>query len=65
MSAAREVSTPALLYTGQTKPVALLMLEYGLSGYFEEAAAIGVLMMVMATLVMLVARRFSARLSRV
>jgi iron(III) transport system permease protein len=65
MSAAREVSTPALLYTGQTEPVALLMLEYGLSGYFEEAAAIGVLMMAMATVVMLVARRVSAHLSRV
>lgn len=65
MSAAREVSTPALLYTGTTEPVALLMLEYGLNGYFEEAAAIGVMMMILVTVVMLVARRLSMRLGHV
>ena len=65
MSAAREVSTPALLYTGTTEPLALLMLEYGINGYFEEAAVIGVMMTVLATVVMLVARRVSQHAARI
>lgn len=62
MSAVREISTPALLYTGTTKPVSLLMLEYGLNGFFERAAAIGVLMTAIVLSLMLLTRRLGLQL---
>jgi iron(III) transport system permease protein len=57
MSAAKEISTPALLYTGTTRPVSLLMLEYGLNGFFERAAALGVLMAAAVMLILFVSTR--------
>jgi iron(III) transport system permease protein len=64
ISAVRDISTPALLYTGSTRPLSLLMLEYGLNGFFERAAAIGVLVAVMVLALMLVARGLGLRLAQ-
>jgi iron(III) transport system permease protein len=62
LSASRDVATPALLYTGSTRPAAILMLEYGLSQEFERAAALGVLLVAFAILVTLGARRLGLNL---
>ncbi|HEX6512648.1 MAG TPA: ABC transporter permease subunit, partial [Chloroflexota bacterium] len=62
LSASRDVATPALLYTGSTRPAAILMLEYGLSQEFERAAAVGVLLVVFAVAVTLGARRLGLNL---
>ncbi len=62
LSASRDVATPALLYNGDTRPAALLMLEYGLSQEFERAAALGVLLVASAAIVTLSARRLGLNL---
>ncbi|HLG73688.1 MAG TPA: iron ABC transporter permease [Chloroflexota bacterium] len=62
LSASRDIATPALLYSDSTRPAAILMLEYGLSQEFERAAALGVLLVLFATVVTLTARRLGLNL---
>jgi iron(III) transport system permease protein len=64
LSASRDVATPALLYNGDTRPAAILMLEYGLSQEFERAAALGVILVAFVTVVTLTARRLGLNLGR-
>ncbi|HEX6510668.1 MAG TPA: iron ABC transporter permease [Chloroflexota bacterium] len=59
-----DISTPALLYSAKSRPLALLMLEYSFSGARERGAAIGVLITGFVVVVLLLARSFGYRLSR-
>jgi iron(III) transport system permease protein len=64
LSALRDISTPVLLYSAQSRPLSILMLEYSFSGEMERGAAIGVLVTVFVMVVTLVARGVGLRLSR-
>jgi iron(III) transport system permease protein len=64
LSAIRDVSTAVLLYSAQSRPLSILMLEYSFSGELERGTAIGVLVTVFVLLVTLVARWLGFRLSR-
>ena len=43
-SALTSISTPVLLYSHQSRPLAILLLEYSFTGELERAAALGLLM---------------------
>ncbi|HLH24779.1 MAG TPA: iron ABC transporter permease [Chloroflexota bacterium] len=64
LSALRDISTPVLLYSAQSRPLSILMLEYSFSGEMERGAAIGVLVTVFVMAVTLVARAVGLRLAR-
>lgn len=64
ISSMREVGTPALLYSFRTRPISILMLEYGIDGQFERAAVIGVLITFFILLIALVARRLGTAIDR-
>jgi iron(III) transport system permease protein len=64
LSAIRDISTPVLLYSAQSRPLSILMLEYSFSGEMERGAAIGVLVTVFVLIVMLAARALGLRLAR-
>jgi iron(III) transport system permease protein len=64
LSAIRDISTPVLLYSAQSRPLSILMLEYSFSGEMERGAAIGVLITVFVMIVTLVSRAVGLRLAR-
>jgi iron(III) transport system permease protein len=64
LSAIRDISTPVLLYSAQSRPLSILMLEYSFSGEMERSAAIGVLVTVFVMVVTLSARAFGLRIAR-
>jgi iron(III) transport system permease protein len=64
LSAIRDISTPVLLYSAQSRPLSILMLEYSFSGEMERSAAIGVLVTVFVLVVTLAARAFGLRVAR-
>jgi iron(III) transport system permease protein len=64
LSALRDISTPVLLYSAQSRPLSILMLEYSFSGEMERGAAIGVLITVFVMVVTLISRAVGLRLSR-
>jgi iron(III) transport system permease protein len=53
-----------LLYNTQSRPLAILLLEYTFTNERERGAAIGVLLAAFVLVVTLVARRVGLRLSR-
>jgi iron(III) transport system permease protein len=53
-----------LLYSAQSRPLSILMLEYSFSGEMERGAAMGVLVTVFVLIVMLAARALGLRLAR-
>ena len=57
------VSTPVLLYTTQSRPLSILLLEYSFTGELERAAALGLLITAMVCVMMLVGRRFGLQLA--
>jgi iron(III) transport system permease protein len=61
ISAARSVSTVALLATTQARPVSLLQLDMMVAGKYESAAVVGVIVVVLTTGVALVARTLGLR----
>ncbi|HEX2261638.1 MAG TPA: iron ABC transporter permease [Candidatus Binatia bacterium] len=63
-SALTSISTPVLLYSHQSRPLAILLLEYSFTGELERAAALGLSMTMIIACMMLVARKFGLRLSR-
>lgn len=57
------ISTPVLLYSHQSRPLAILMLEYSVTGELERGAALGLLITAMICLMMLIGRRLGLQLS--
>ena len=56
------VSTPVLLYSTQSRPLSILLLEYSFTGELERAAALGLLITVMVCIMMLAGKRFGLQL---
>jgi iron(III) transport system permease protein len=63
LSAIRDISTTVLLYSAQSRPLSILMMEYGFSGQMERSAAIGVLVTLFVLGVTLGARALGLRLA--
>jgi ABC-type Fe3+ transport system permease subunit len=63
LSAIRDISTTVLLYSAQSRPLSILMLEYGFSGQMERSAAIGVLVTIFVLGITLGARAIGFRLA--
>jgi len=63
-SALTSISTPVLLYSAQSRPLAILLLEYSFTGELERAAALGLLITAIICMMMLVGRRLGLRLGQ-
>ena len=57
------ISTPVLLYSHQSRPLAILLLEYSVTGELERGAALGLLITAIICLMMLAGRKLGLRLS--
>ncbi len=57
-SALTSISTPVLLYSAQSRPLSILLLEYSFTGELERAAALGLLITTIIVVMILVGRRF-------
>ena len=57
------ISTPVLLYSHQSRPLAILLLEYSVTGELERGAALGLLITAIICVMMLVGRRLGLQLS--
>jgi iron(III) transport system permease protein len=57
-NALTSVSTPVLLYSSRSRPLAILLLEYSFSGEVERAAALGLLITAIVSVIMLFGRKF-------
>jgi iron(III) transport system permease protein len=62
-SALTSISTPVLLYSHQSRPLAILLLEYSVTGELERGAALGLLITAIICLMMLAGRKLGLRLS--
>ncbi|MEX0806115.1 MAG: iron ABC transporter permease [Candidatus Binatia bacterium] len=62
-SALTSISTPVLLYSHQSRPLAILLLEYSFTGELERAAALGLLITVIIGAMMIVGRKLGLRLA--
>ncbi|MGH7767903.1 MAG: ABC transporter permease [Candidatus Binatia bacterium] len=62
-SALTSISTPVLLYSHQSRPLSILLLEYSFTGELERGAALGLLITVIICAMMFVARKFGLELS--
>ena len=57
------ISTPVLLYSHQSRPLAILLLEYSVTGELERGAALGLLITAIICVMMLLGRRLGLQLS--
>jgi len=57
------ISTPVLLYSHQSRPLAILLLEYSVTGELERGAALGLLITAIICVMMLIGRRLGLQLS--
>jgi iron(III) transport system permease protein len=62
-SALTSISTPVLLYSHESRPLAILLLEYSFTGELERAAALGLLITVIVGSMMLLGRKLGLKLS--
>jgi iron(III) transport system permease protein len=62
ISAARNVSTVALVATSRVRPLSLMQLDLMVDGRYESAAVVGVVVVAMTTGIALIARMFGLRL---
>lgn len=62
-SALTSISTPVLLYSHQSRPLAILLLEYSVTGELERGAALGLLITAMICAMMLLGRKLGLKLS--
>jgi iron(III) transport system permease protein len=62
-SALTSISTPVLLYSHQSRPLAILLLEYSFTGELERAAALGLLITLIIASMMLIGRKLGLQLS--
>jgi iron(III) transport system permease protein len=57
-SAMTTISIPVLLYSAQSRPLSILLLEYSFSGELERAAALGLLITIIICVMIILGRRF-------
>jgi iron(III) transport system permease protein len=62
-SALTSISTPVLLYSHQSRPLAILLLEYSFTGELERAAALGLLITFIVGAMMLIGRKLGLQLA--
>jgi iron(III) transport system permease protein len=62
-SALTSISTPVLLYSHQSRPLSILLLEYSFTGELERGAALGLLITLIIGALMIVGRKFGLQLS--
>ena len=62
-SALTSISTPVLLYSAESRPLSILLLEYSFTGEIERAAALGLLITGIICVMMLFGRKFGLRLT--
>ncbi len=62
-SALTSISTPVLLYSHQSRPLSILLLEYSFTGELERGAALGLLITAIIWAMMLVGRKLGLKLS--
>ncbi len=62
-SALTSISTPVLLYSHQSRPLAILLLEYSFTGELERAAALGLLITMIIGAIMIVGTKFGLKLA--
>jgi iron(III) transport system permease protein len=63
-SALTSISTPVLLYSADSRPLSILLLEYSFTGELERASALGLLITLIICVMMLVGRRFGLQLAK-
>ena len=63
-SALTSISTPVLLYSAQSRPLSILLLEYNFTGEIERAAALGLLITAIICLMMFVGKKLGLQLTR-
>ena len=61
--ALRDISTVVLLYSGTSRPLSILLLEYGLSGNLERSSALAILLVAMIAVASIIGQRLSSRVS--
>lgn len=57
-SAMTTISIPVLLYSAQSRPLSILLLEYSFTGELERAAALGLLITIIICTMIIIGRRF-------
>jgi iron(III) transport system permease protein len=57
-SAMTTISIPVLLYSAQSRPLSILLLEYSYTGELERAAALGLLITIIICTMIIIGRRF-------
>jgi iron(III) transport system permease protein len=57
-SALTSISTPVLLYSAQSRPLSILLLEYSFTGELERAAALGLLITMIICTMIVIGRYF-------
>jgi iron(III) transport system permease protein len=57
------ISTPVLLYSAESRPLSILLLEYSFTGEIERAAALGLLITAIICAMMLIGRWFGLRMT--
>jgi iron(III) transport system permease protein len=62
-TALTSISTPVLLYSAQSRPLSILLLEYSFTGEIERAAALGLLITAIICAMMLIGRWFGLQMS--
>jgi iron(III) transport system permease protein len=62
-SALTSISIPVLLYSHQSRPLALLLLEYSFTGELERAAALGLLVTLIVGAMMLIGKKIGLQLA--
>ncbi|HZT07747.1 MAG TPA: iron ABC transporter permease [Chloroflexota bacterium] len=61
--ALRDISTVVLLYSGSSRPLSILLLEYGISGNLEQSSALAIMLVSMIAVASVVGQRLGSRLS--
>ncbi|HEY7300613.1 MAG TPA: iron ABC transporter permease [Xanthobacteraceae bacterium] len=62
-TALTSISTPVLLYSAESRPLSILLLEYSFTGEIERGAALGLLITAMICAMMLIGRWFGLRMT--
>lgn len=62
-NALTSISTPVLLYSHQSRPISILLLEYSVTGELERGAALGLLLTTIICVLMLAGRKLGFKLS--
>lgn len=60
-AAVRDIASVVLLYSNNSRPLSILMLEYSFSGEMERGAAVGILLVAIIAVMAFIARRLGYR----